>query len=193
MSMSLDDKAFLSTILSCPADDAALLVYADWLEEQNDARSEYLRIQCEFRRLRNDELRRRLIHVYPHEHLAWAAILEQAGAVEANLTNFEFAWWGTGIGPARESSGTYERFGYHDQPPLPVETLNGTFSWLRESEPQSYAHGPAWSALCAEKRKQGYFVPSEFKRFLSDKELPGRIKSCTDNCSVSPQMAHRVV
>ena len=161
MSLSLDHKAFLSAILENPRDDTTLLVYADWLEERGDARAAYLRNQAEFRKSRTEELRRRLIQLYPHEHLAWTATLEQAGAVEANLTNFEFAWWGTGIGPAREAGGTYERFQYHDQPPLPVETFDGTFAWLRESQPQSpYHHGPMWKDFCAEKRKQGYFVPS---------------------------------
>jgi uncharacterized protein (TIGR02996 family) len=182
MSWSADHEAFLAAILENPRDDFALLVYADWLEERGDARSAYLRHQSEFRKSRTEELRRRLIQLYPHEHLAWTAILEQAGAVEANLTKFDFAWWGTGIGPARESGSTYERFQYHDQPPLPVETFEGTFAWLRESEPQSsWGAGPKWKAFCAEKRQQGYFVPDEFERFLSDKDLPERIKSCTDN------------
>lgn len=182
MSLSPDHKAFLSMILENPQSDAALLVYSDWLEERGDARAAYLRNQVEFGKSRTEELRRRLIQLYPHEYLAWTATLEQAGAIEANLTNFEFAWWGTGIGPAREAGGTYECFQYHDQPPLPVETLDGTFAWLRESEPQSsYSQGPLWKAFCAEKRKQGYFVPSDFELFLSDKNLPARIKSCTDN------------
>lgn len=187
MSLSLDHKAFLSTIIKNPRDDTALLVYADWLEAHGDARSAYLRDQVEYRKTRTEDLRRRLIRLYPDEHLAWTATLEQAGAIEANLTNSEFAWWGTGIGPAREAGGTYERFQYHDQPPLPVETLDGTFACLRQTPPQSsYGHGPLWKTLCAEKRQQGYFIPEEFERFLSDSDLPARIKSCTDNYFTRP-------
>jgi uncharacterized protein (TIGR02996 family) len=187
MALSPDHQAFLSAIRANPRDEAPLLVYADWLDERGDQRAAYLRSQMEYRRARTEELRQRLIRQYPHEHLPWAAILEQAGAVEANLTPFEFAWWGTNIGPAREADGTYERFQYHDQPPLPVETLDGTFAWLRNSEAQSsYRHGPRWRAYCAEKREQGYFVPVEFERFLSDGDLPARIKSCTDNYFESP-------
>lgn len=168
MSFSLDHKPFLSAILANPRDDAALLIYADWLEERGDGRAAYLRNQSDFRKSRTEKLRRGLIQLYPHEHLAWTATLEQAGAVEANLTNFEFAWWGTGIGPARQAGGTYERFQYHDQPPLPVETFDGTFAWLRESEARlGYSQGPIWKAWCAEKRQQGYFVPDEFERFWS--------------------------
>src|SRR5262249_49852031 len=157
---------------------AALLVYADWLEERDDTRAAYLRGQAEFRKARPEELRRRLIQLYPHEHMAWVATLEQAGVVDANLTNFDFGWWGTGIEPAGEAGGTYQRYRYEDQPPLPVETMNGSFAWLRDSEPEdSYQHGPLWKTFCEEKRSQGYFVPREFERFLTDKELPARIKS----------------
>ena len=182
MSVSQEHQPFLAMILENPQDETALLVYSDWLAEHGDARSAYLRDQCEFRKSRTEAIRQRLIQQYPHEHLAWTATLEQAGAIEANLTNFEFAWWGTGIGPARESDATYERFRYHDQPPLPVETFDGTFAWLRDSAPRfSYSQGPQWQAFCAEKRRQGYFVPAEFERFLASEDLPARIKSCTDN------------
>jgi uncharacterized protein (TIGR02996 family) len=187
MSSPREERAFVSAILANPQDETTLLVYADWLEERGDARAAYLRAQVEFRRSRTEDLRRRLIDLYPAEHPAWAATLEQAGAVEANLTNLEFAWWGTGIGPAREAGGTYERFRYHDQPPLPVETFDGTFAWVRESRPRSsYAQGPRWKTFCAEKRAAGYFVPSEFERFLSAEDLPARIRSCTDNYFVRP-------
>lgn len=177
-----EHKAFLSAILDNPLEQTNLLVYADWLDERDDARAAYLRAQVEFRNGRTEDQRRRLIELYPADHLAWVATLEQAGAVEANLTNLEFAWWGTGIGPAREADGTYERFRYHDQPPLPVETFDGTFQWLQGSRPRfSYKQGPKWKTFCAEKRSEGYFVPREFERFLSDDDLKARIQSCTDN------------
>jgi uncharacterized protein (TIGR02996 family) len=183
MNLPPEETAFLSAILENPKDNTALLVYADWLEERGDARSAYLREQVEFCKSRTEESRQRLIQHYPHQHLAWTVTLEQAGAVEANLTKFEFAWWGTGIGPARESVSTYERFQYHDQPPLPVEIMDGTFAWLCETEPESlsFRAGRRWKAFCAKKREQGYFVPREFERFLTDSDLPARIKSCTDN------------
>ena len=182
MNSTPDDSAFLTAILGTPRDETAKLVYADWLEERGDPRAAYLRTQVEFRRSPTEDLRRRLIELYPADHLAWAATLEQAGAVEANLTKWEFAWWGTGIGPAREADGTYERFRYQDQPPLPVGTFDGTFAWLRQSRPQfSYTEGPRWKTFCAETRAAGYFVPDEFERFLADVNLPARIQSCTDN------------
>ncbi len=38
-----DDLAFLEAIRQAPYDDAPRLVYADWLEERDDARAEYIR------------------------------------------------------------------------------------------------------------------------------------------------------
>jgi len=38
-----DDAAFIAAIRAAPGDDAARLVYADWLEERGDPRAAYLR------------------------------------------------------------------------------------------------------------------------------------------------------
>ena len=40
-----DEAAFLEAIREDPNDDAARLVYADWLDEQGDSRCEYLRLE----------------------------------------------------------------------------------------------------------------------------------------------------
>src|SRR5258707_2447192 len=40
-----DDEAFQRTIQAAPHDDSSRLVYADWLEERNDERSRYLRLE----------------------------------------------------------------------------------------------------------------------------------------------------
>lgn len=187
MTSTPDDQAFLAAILEDPRNDAKLLTYADWLESQGDGRAEFLREQVRYRRSPNEETRQRLITLYPSEHLPWTALLEQAGAIEANLTPYDFAWWGTGIGELRDTDATYERFEYQEQPPLPVETLNGEFQWLRSSEPQnSFASGAAWKAFCDQVRAEGYFVPPEFEAFMSDSDLPARVKSCTDNEFVDP-------
>lgn len=56
-----EEEAFLQRILANPTDDTARLVYADWLEERNDARAEFLRVECEFASLpKEDERRARL-------------------------------------------------------------------------------------------------------------------------------------
>ena len=36
----------LATVIADPSDDTAKLVYADWLEERDDPRGEYLRLLC---------------------------------------------------------------------------------------------------------------------------------------------------
>jgi uncharacterized protein (TIGR02996 family) len=45
--MNGEEEAFVATIRDNPFDDTARLVYADWLEERNDFRSEYLRLVVE--------------------------------------------------------------------------------------------------------------------------------------------------
>lgn len=40
-----DDRAFIRGILSEPTNDVARLVYADWLDEQEDPRGEFLRLE----------------------------------------------------------------------------------------------------------------------------------------------------
>lgn len=45
-----DEAAFLRGILAAPADDAPRLVYADWLDEQDDPRGAYLRAEAAWAR-----------------------------------------------------------------------------------------------------------------------------------------------
>ena len=45
------ETGFIEAITDNPRDDSARLVYADWLEERNDPRCEYLRKECEFAEL----------------------------------------------------------------------------------------------------------------------------------------------
>jgi uncharacterized protein (TIGR02996 family) len=42
-----DDTAFQRAILASPADMALKLVYADWLQEHDDPRAEFVRLQVE--------------------------------------------------------------------------------------------------------------------------------------------------
>jgi uncharacterized protein (TIGR02996 family) len=48
------EKAFLAAIQANPTDNTTRLVYADWLQEKNDARHEYIRLQIQ---LQNPTLR----------------------------------------------------------------------------------------------------------------------------------------
>jgi uncharacterized protein (TIGR02996 family) len=45
-----DDDVLFQAVLANPADDAPRLIYADWLDERNDPRGEYLRVDLELAR-----------------------------------------------------------------------------------------------------------------------------------------------
>src|SRR6516165_5845774 len=57
MRMGIED-AFLHDILAHPDDDAPRLIYADWLEEHNNPRGEFIRVQCALARLDDEDPRR---------------------------------------------------------------------------------------------------------------------------------------
>jgi uncharacterized protein (TIGR02996 family) len=44
-------RAFMEAIIQEPEEDSHRLIFADWLEEQDDPRSEFIRLQCELDRL----------------------------------------------------------------------------------------------------------------------------------------------
>jgi uncharacterized protein (TIGR02996 family) len=50
MSMS-EEESFLAAIKNDPDDDASRLVYADWLEEREDPRAEYLRLEVQLEKI----------------------------------------------------------------------------------------------------------------------------------------------
>lgn len=53
------DRSFLQAILETPDDDAPRLVFADWLDEHGEeARAEFIRVQCELARREDEDLRR---------------------------------------------------------------------------------------------------------------------------------------
>jgi uncharacterized protein (TIGR02996 family) len=52
------EDAFLHAILTHPDDDAPRLIYADWLDERNDPRGEFIRVQCALARLDDEDPRR---------------------------------------------------------------------------------------------------------------------------------------
>jgi uncharacterized protein (TIGR02996 family) len=76
--MQADEAAFLAEIHADPYDDTVRLVYADWLEQQGDVRSEYLRLECELNGLRPgdalfDELRPRFDEIRRQCDRNWLA------------------------------------------------------------------------------------------------------------------------
>jgi uncharacterized protein (TIGR02996 family) len=52
-----EDTAFLRAIVANTKDDAARLVYADWLEEHGDPRAEFLRVDCALAGMKQDDKR----------------------------------------------------------------------------------------------------------------------------------------
>lgn len=54
------DDAFLRAIIASPSDEALRLVYADWLDEQNDPRGRYLRTEINFAGSKEAKARREL-------------------------------------------------------------------------------------------------------------------------------------
>jgi uncharacterized protein (TIGR02996 family) len=67
--MGIED-AFLQDILAHPEDDAPRLIYADWLEEQGNPRSEFIRVQCALAQLGDEDPRRWPLEAREHELLA---------------------------------------------------------------------------------------------------------------------------
>jgi uncharacterized protein (TIGR02996 family) len=78
-----DEHTFIDAILTNPEDDDLRLVYADWLEENGDPRSEFLRAEAQLARLPKKDrqaqaLRARLNKLRPTIDGAWLALLDRA-------------------------------------------------------------------------------------------------------------------
>ena len=83
------EAAFLQAILDEPRDDAARLVYADWLEDRGDARGELIRVQCRLAAWEPDLERRTELQRREAELLA-AHADSWLGPLGADCTHFEF-------------------------------------------------------------------------------------------------------
>ncbi|MBX9580765.1 MAG: TIGR02996 domain-containing protein [Gemmataceae bacterium] len=53
-----DEDAFLAAIAAAPLDDTPRLVYADGLDDRNDPRAEYVRLEVERQHLKPKDKRR---------------------------------------------------------------------------------------------------------------------------------------
>jgi uncharacterized protein (TIGR02996 family) len=181
-----EDQAFLEAVLAQPDDDAVRLVYADWLEERGDPRSDYLRLELELVREPSGAeapgLRVRLQELRPRLDPLWLAHLDQPAVMRANPTPFPAAWWSIDLGPDREVKGTYGEFPYETLPPLPVAELRGDFAWLLRSEPEEEVLEPRLNVgpLLAAASALSLPLPREFLRFMGDSDLQRRVRSCTD-------------
>jgi uncharacterized protein (TIGR02996 family) len=79
---------FLQAIRETPDDDAPRLVYADWLDDHGDeARAEFIRLQCRLARMDEDDPDRHdlqeRVWAMEHEHrLRWAAGYPKLSGIE---------------------------------------------------------------------------------------------------------------
>jgi uncharacterized protein (TIGR02996 family) len=77
----MHDDDFLRAILANPKDDAAVLIYSDWLDEQGDATSaakaEFLRLIAEDGRRRGKKARQRLRELAAGLDTGWLAVVSR--------------------------------------------------------------------------------------------------------------------
>ncbi len=78
-----NDDAFLQAIIEQPDDDSLRLIYADWLEEHDDPRGEFIRIQCALDRMpesdsRYPALNDRYSELLRHYEATWLEPLDTA-------------------------------------------------------------------------------------------------------------------
>ncbi|HXG10589.1 MAG TPA: TIGR02996 domain-containing protein [Gemmataceae bacterium] len=64
------EEAFLQAICDAPEDEGLRLIFADWLEEHDDPRGEFIRVQCALAHLDEDDPRRAALRLREHELLA---------------------------------------------------------------------------------------------------------------------------
>jgi uncharacterized protein (TIGR02996 family) len=77
-----DDQGFRSALLADPEDTTTRLVYADWLDERDDPRGEFLRLEVELSTLPTEDARRpvieeRLRQLQAALDPAWLAALDR--------------------------------------------------------------------------------------------------------------------
>lgn len=90
----MSDDAFIRAILADPADDAARLIYADWLEERGNPRGEYLRLEVALAALGRAEpvrgqLQDRLREAAAGIDLSWLAAVSRV-PIENCGVSFQF-------------------------------------------------------------------------------------------------------
>jgi uncharacterized protein (TIGR02996 family) len=85
-----EEAAFLAAIAADPADDTTRLVYADWLQDRNDPRPEYLRLEVRRHRMTPRE-RRKDDPFYQLERLRERATPDWLARID-RTTRFSIYW-----------------------------------------------------------------------------------------------------
>ncbi len=88
--------------------------------------------------------------------------------------DFPRGWWGTDLGSARASMGTYELYPTESLPVVDESRFDGTFAWLVPDAPHDPLRAMDVGALAAHVE-----LPPAFKRFMSSQVLMDAIPSCT--------------
>jgi protein phosphatase len=95
-----EDKAFLAAIQAKPADDLVRLVYADWLDERDDPRGEFLRLECRLHGMTEADqgfadFQRQLWMVGQLLDTSWVATVSRVTVDLGGTTMTPAAWIGT--------------------------------------------------------------------------------------------------
>ncbi len=89
----MEDLGFINDIIAHPDDPVPRLVYADWLDERDDPRGEFLRLELQVRALaeedQREDLRGRLKELREAIDPGWLAQLDRT-AIENCTVHFEF-------------------------------------------------------------------------------------------------------
>src|SRR5579872_2897546 len=92
------NDAFIQAIIENPDDESLRLIYADWLDERNDPRGEFIRVQCELAGMSEDDPRRadletRERHLLARHEEKWVEPLRHlAGDWDDTLQKFGWKW-----------------------------------------------------------------------------------------------------
>jgi uncharacterized protein (TIGR02996 family) len=82
--LTAEDRSFFHAIVSAPDDDTPRLIYADWLQDRDDPRGEFIRLQCQLARIkyngrpnkRRDQLQERVNELLAEYGKMWLAPLQ---------------------------------------------------------------------------------------------------------------------
>jgi hypothetical protein len=88
--------------------------------------------------------------------------------------DFPHGWWGTDLGAARASIGTYELYSTESLPAVDESRCDGRFSWLVPDAPHDPLRAMEVAALA-----EHIALPEPFTRFMSSQVLMDAIPSCT--------------